>query len=102
MGQRSGRGKHWSKVWSPCDYWLEGRGRSHHRMQCQEDSSTGSRGGAAHNSGLRLPSRRRLRGTGTPRSRGARVYVRQFTYPGPGIRGIPGATGNPYAEGVRC
>lgn len=45
IGQKSGRGKHGSQAWSPCDYWLEGRGCGHHRMQCQEDRSTGAGAG---------------------------------------------------------
>lgn len=66
---------------------LEGRGRGHHRMQCQEGSS--SRGGAARSSRPRLPYCLWLQGTGTPRSRGARAYVRPLTLP----RGIPGVAG---------
>lgn len=58
-----------TKTWSPCDYCLEGRGRGHHRMQCQEGSSSRSRGGAVHSSRPRLPSLRQLRGTGTPEVR---------------------------------
>lgn len=87
MVQRNGRGKLRLKAWSPRNYWLEGRGRGHHRMQCQEGGSSGSRGGAVHSSRPRLPSRRRQRGTGTPEVGEPESTCANSPYPGPRVRG---------------
>lgn len=103
MVQRNGRGKLRLKAWSPRNYWLEGRGRGHHRMQCQEGGSSGSRGGAVHSSRPRLPSRRRQQGTGTPEVGEPESTCANSPYPGPRVRGgnLRGDK-DPCARGVRC
>lgn len=92
MGARWSWGKLSSAPKALATDWLEGRGHGHHRMQCQEGSS--SRGGAeqgragpgraAHSSRPRLPYRRWPRAQNSPKS-GSSSSVRAPSHPAVGF-----------------